>query len=376
MAKSFDLKLGSRSGPTNKSMLLQNMLEGERPEYQYLQISNIQFNDKNDYSEDDSLESTRELANDIQRNGLLHNIVVSYTAEGKYKLLSGERRLRAYHLLYEETQDAKYQSIYALVRKGLSDTEEMIILDAANLQARGGMKGEKRYRKASVRFIENLKKQFNISEEEAVALTKQYAGVTDAVIEKNIAIEKELDPTIRSLLDSGDISKQQAFEYSRLNKDVQSTIGEKLSEAQNLGDKELKETNEAIFGSAKQIKNFEDSLSKKKDSLKEISDESKRETNPETKAIFSSQANSEKKKIKEIEKKIKKETENIENIAPGSSSSYYSFALSNISSFSTSLSSLFKSIFLSQLSDEEREKVKKKLEKEKERLEVYLKENF
>ena len=155
MAKNFDFKLGSNK---NKSVILQNMLEGEKAEYQYIQITNIEFNKNNDYAEDDSLEDVKDLANDIRRNGLLHNIVVSLTPEGKYKLLSGERRLKAYQYLYEETQDVKYQTIYALIRKGLSETEEMIILDAANLQVRGGVAGEKRYRKASVRFIENLLK--------------------------------------------------------------------------------------------------------------------------------------------------------------------------------------------------------------------------
>lgn len=372
MAKNFNLNFGS----ANKTVILQNMLEGEKAEYQYIQINNIEFNKNNDYADEDSIESTKELANDIKRNGLLHNIVVSLTPEGKYKLLSGERRLKAYQYLYEETKDTKYQTIYALIRKGLTETEEMIILDAANLQVRGGVGGEKRYRKASVRFIENLKKQFNISEEEAIALAKQYAGVTDAVIEKNVAIEKELEPTILSLLDSGDIPKQQAYEYSRMEEDIQKAIGEKLSEAQKIGGKEFRETNSAISGSVKQIKTIEDSLSKKEENLKEIQAEKKRETDPETKEILSSQAKEEKKNIKKLEKKLEVEKEIIKNITPNASSSQYSFSLTQISDFSSSLSSLLKSLPISSLSEEEKEEVKKKLEKEKKKLENYLKENF
>ena len=96
MAKNFDFKLGSSK---NKAVFLQNMIEGEQAEYQYIQINNIEFNKNNDYANEDSFESVKDLANDIQRNGLLHNIVVSLTPEGRYKLLSGERRLRAYQYL-------------------------------------------------------------------------------------------------------------------------------------------------------------------------------------------------------------------------------------------------------------------------------------
>lgn len=371
MGKKFDLKVNS-----NKSVFLQNVIEGEKAEYQYIQVNNIEFNKENDYANEDSDESIRELANDIKRNGLLHNIVVSYTPEGKYKLLSGERRLKSYQLLLAETGDTKYQTIYALIRKGLSETEEMIILDAANLQARGGMSGEKRYRKASVRFIANLKRQFGISEDEAIALTKQYAGVTDAVIEKNVAIETELHPAILSLLDSGEISKQQAYEYSRLDEDFQKIIGEKLTEAQNAGEKELRETNNTLSDSAKQIRNLEDSISKKKEDLREIKKDQRKDYNPEIKEVLSKQESVEKKKIKELKKELEEKKEKIKQLSPRSSTHQYSFSVAQISKLSSSLSSLIKDLPVSQLSDKEKEDIRKELEKEQKKLEEYINNNF
>lgn len=373
MAKKFDLNLSSRKEASSKTIMLQSMIEGERPEYQYININNIDFNTFNDYASDDSEDSIRELANDIERNGQLHNIVLSYTAEGKYKLLSGERRLKSFRLLYKRTGDAKYQSIYALIRKGLSETEEMIILDAANLQTRGGMSGEKRYRKASVRFIENLKKQYNIPEEEAIALTKQYAGVTDAVIEKNVAIEKDLNPAIRDLLDEEKMSKQQAYEYSRLDPELQETIGEKLSEASKLGEKKVRDMNDAISEPAKKIRVLTEEHEKKQEDIKEIKKEAKRENDPHTAEMLNSQVKAEKKALKEIEKEIDEEIEKIENadVSPSLSSS-----LSLLSSFSSSLSSLTKSLPLSSLSPSEKKKIKKELEKEKRNLDKFIKENF
>lgn len=375
MAKSFNLNLSSRKEASSKTMILQNMIEGNRPDYQYININRIEFNSLNDYAEKDSETSIRELANDIKRNGLLHNIVVSLTPDGKYKLLSGERRLRAVRLLFEETGDAKYQNIYALIRKGLTETEEMIILDAANLQTRGGMSGEVKYRKASVRFVENLKKQYGISEEEAISLTKQYAGVTDAVIEKNISIEKNLDESLLSFLDEGELPKQRAYEYSKMDNELQKTIGEKLTEARENGEKEMREVNDIIAEPAKKIRTLTDTLAKKKENLKDIKRSAKETNDEQSSSLLFSQAEKEKKRINEIKKEIKKEVKKIED-AGNEASLSFSSSLSLLSSFSSSLSSFLSSLPISSLSSSEKEKLKKEIMKEKKRLDSFLKENF
>jgi hypothetical protein len=101
---------------------LSEMFSGALTDYQYLPLSEIIFNPENDYAESDQPESIRKLADDILRNGLLHNIVVSLVAPHQYKLLSGERRLRAYRLLFEQTGEEKYRTIYALVKRNLTPT--------------------------------------------------------------------------------------------------------------------------------------------------------------------------------------------------------------------------------------------------------------
>ena len=105
-------------------------------------------------------EDIEELARDIERNGLLHNIVVSDQVRntGKYMILSGERRYRAVKWLYEQRKENKYAVILCKVLSGLDPLDEMLVLDAANLQTRGGMQDERRFRKATMRFIENLQK--------------------------------------------------------------------------------------------------------------------------------------------------------------------------------------------------------------------------
>lgn len=202
---------------------LHSIVEGAKPEYRYIRLDNIRFNPENDYAAADTGEEIQELASDIRRNGLLHNVIVSQQAEGGYLLLSGERRLRAYLLLREQHPgEEKWQEIYSLVRKELTPVEEVLILDAANLQVRGsGAGGEARYRRAMARFVENLRKHDNISEAEAVALTKKWADVSDSTITRNLSIEKKLIPGLKKLLDEGVIKKLVANSYAALSEEEQ-----------------------------------------------------------------------------------------------------------------------------------------------------------
>lgn len=231
--------LPTRQQAVDKSTAaLQSIVDGSKAEYRYIRLENLRYNPQNDYALEDTEADIRELAQDIQRNGLLHNIVVSRHGEGDYLLLSGERRVRAYHLLQrEEPNDARWGEIYAQVRKSLQPLEEEIILDAANLQARGGgAAGEARYRKATARFVENLKSYFDISDAEAIALTKEYAGASDSTINRNITIEKNLIAPLKALLDKGHIKKLVALAFAGLTADEQQGIADSYAELLSRGE--------------------------------------------------------------------------------------------------------------------------------------------
>lgn len=303
----------SRSNAGNRTLVLQNIIEGDKPEYQYIKIDNIEFNPENDYNYGDSEEAIRELADDIRRNGLLHNIVVSYREEGTYRLLSGERRLRAYQLLFAETHEPKYATIYALIRKGLSEVEEAIILDAANLHTRNSAADEKRYRKATARFINNLKTKFNISDEEAVRLAKQHASVQGAVIDKNIVLESDLHPSLLTLLDDGFISKNQAYEYARLPQNVQETIAEGLIAAKEKGIADFKKLNSDILEPAKNIRTLDESLETQKKELEDIQ-RAKKEVKAElAQAADGEETEALQQKIEELKQQEKQYKESIKN---------------------------------------------------------------
>ncbi len=252
---------------------LQEMFRGALTDYKYLPTEEIAFNPDNDYADSDNEQSIRKLADDIERNGLLHNIVVSETGKGEYKLLSGERRLRAYLMLQERTGDEKYRTIYALVKRDLTPVQELIVLDAANLQTRGAPAEEKKLRKAGLRFIENLKAEFGISDEEAVRLTKEYTDVAAKTIDRNLLLERELDKSLLALLDSGEISKNDAILFARLDAEMQQQIAAALSNARQLGEGALQEKTGELAEMTKENKTLREDLTRRESELNRIKTE-------------------------------------------------------------------------------------------------------
>ncbi|MBQ7338316.1 MAG: ParB N-terminal domain-containing protein [Clostridia bacterium] len=249
---------------------LSEMFRGALTDYEYLPLGEVAFNEENDYAESDNEESIRKLADDIRRNGLLHNIVVSHIAPGKYKLLSGERRLRAYQLLEKETGEEKYRTIYALVKRNLTPTQELIILDAANLQTRGTPAEEKKLRKAGLRFIENLKTEFGISDEEAIRLTKEYSDVTGKTIDRNILLERDLDKALLALLDAGEISKNDAIVFAQLDAQTQIQIAAALRSARADGEAALQQKSSELSEMTKENKTLKEDLERREGELTRI----------------------------------------------------------------------------------------------------------
>jgi ParB-like chromosome segregation protein Spo0J len=249
---------------------LTEMFRGTLTDYQYLPVEEIFFNPDNDYADSDDEQSIRKLADDIKRNGLLHNIVVSEEAPRRYKLLSGERRCRAFALLLQETGEDKYRTIYALVKKHLTAVQELIILDAANLQTRGAPAEEKKLRKAGLRFIENLKAEFGISDEEAIRLTKEYADVTPKTIDRNLLLERALNEQLLALLDAGEISKNDALIFATLDVETQSQIATTLIAAKHAGEGALAQASSELAEVTKENKTLRENLERRERELTRI----------------------------------------------------------------------------------------------------------
>lgn len=276
--KKMDMGLGAKpqSDPLHDAKTLINRSLGtDTEDYRSIPLQMIALNPENDYSAEDTDEDIEELARDIERNGLLHNIVVSDRTRdlGKFMILSGERRYKAVSWLYRERKENKYAVILCKVLTGLDALDEMLVLDAANLQTRGGMQDERRFRKATHRFIENLRKKGGVNEHDAVVLAEKYTGVSDKLLEKNLLVETQLHPDILSLLDRDLIPKNQAVQYARLPEDVQKTIAEHLSAAYEMGTAELRDVNDKLSVATKTIAELTAQVEQRMRGMREVDTE-------------------------------------------------------------------------------------------------------
>jgi len=98
------------------------------PKRQQIRCDQIEYHPKNRFAKHDDEQSIRDLADDIENNGLISPIAVNDRG-GVYRLLSGERRFRATLLLHKEVVDCN-------VYYHLDNATEMRILYAANLEVR------------------------------------------------------------------------------------------------------------------------------------------------------------------------------------------------------------------------------------------------
>lgn len=201
----------------------------------------IMFNPANDYRERDNDESINSLAEDIARQGLLHNLVVSEKTENgekTYLLISGERRLRAIRLLIDreiekvkngaDGDPGKYQTVNCRVVKGLTDRQEMIMLDAANLQTRGGAGDEAATRKAMVRYRENVMAEFGLTSAQVRDIIVDMSPVGFTTVNSNLIIEDNLRAELKKMLDSNEISKKQALGFAKLSQEQQKRVSDAI----------------------------------------------------------------------------------------------------------------------------------------------------
>lgn len=204
-------------------------------EIEQVLLEKIKVNPANDYRELDTDESIQTLADDIARNGLLHNLVVSKRENGDFILLSGERRFRALNKLLESDIDTPFVNVLkenkrvsCRVIKDLTERQEIIRLDAANLQTRGGAGDEKMTRQAMQRYRDNVKAEYNLTEKEAQELLEQVSAVSKTSIYRNLRLMDELSPDLLKLLDNKEISKRDAEELLNLTAEQQSVVSAQI----------------------------------------------------------------------------------------------------------------------------------------------------
>ena len=215
----------------------------------FIPIDSIVFNDDNVFNIDDSDESIAELAQNIEENGLLHNIVVVETKDNQYLLISGERRTKAMKYLGRET-------IKATIRKDLSDLEVLKMLFFANSETREYTIEEKI--KIIKSFTEKLEKFENTDEKEAAQKFRQYVAqafnVSERQAYKLISISSELIEPLKALLFDDVIGINTAASLAQLPEEYQDYAIKIVDAASKNGDKKFVENQAEDF--AKRAKNI------------------------------------------------------------------------------------------------------------------------
>lgn len=193
----------------------------------------IRLADKNIYNENDSDDSIKELADNIEACGLLHPITVNKISAENYQIISGERRFRAI------TEHLHWKSIPCMVFDNLSSEAAQLKLCMANLAVREYTASQK------YKFyleVKALLEKMKASGEYKGGLQKGIAeilNVTERQVKKYYTIEKLSDETQQAVID-GKISINKAVEMasgkssavSDNNSDLLSQILDTLSDEQ------------------------------------------------------------------------------------------------------------------------------------------------
>ena len=219
-------------------------------EIKQIKLTNIKIHPDNIYNKNDTEEALYELAQNIKENGLMHNAVVTRRpGEEGYILLSGERRFKAYNLLYNRAKEAgdkkemkKYSYLpckiinISVKEENLRRNAEQLYLDTANVFTREGIADSDMFETVSVRYINNLQTVYGLSESEAkktlrTQIQKQSGRDKRKTIDRNFKLYKELVPELYEFVRNGEneISKTDALVFTEFTPEEQGIIIEILS---------------------------------------------------------------------------------------------------------------------------------------------------
>jgi len=190
-------------------------------------LSHLKGNAHNFFSMDE--EGLLDLAEDIERNGLIHSPVVYKESNGEYTIVSGHRRVRAYALLAEKFGD-RYTSVPCAVHAAVSDAEAELLMISANLQTRVLTNEERRI--AATRLMELIEIQrasgMVVVEGRLRDFVGAQMGISGATVEKLMRIDRKLIAPLQRLYDEGSLALSSAFDATALTEEQQQALYEML----------------------------------------------------------------------------------------------------------------------------------------------------
>ena len=236
-----------------------------------------------------------ELTESIKEYGLMHNVVVRKRNDGKYEILSGERRFRA-------LREIDYKKVPCrIVKDDVTELDAEVMLIQANMQQRELNLQEKMQ---GIKRLQEIYTEKRKSGEKLQGKTRdligKHLGISGVQVGRYQKIDKDLIEPLKEKLNSEDITVTQAHTLSSLTEEEQEIINDEIKD---LNCKEHKEEVETLINGIKQpVENKHD---------KELIDEMYSESNLKSDIVVSDCA----KNADETEEKkeIKTEVNEIEN---------------------------------------------------------------
>lgn len=236
MSKKFSISQGMLNS-VSQNVKKANEIEAKNNfNVPYIDIKDIERNKKNFYE----IVNVDELAEDIKMNGLNHNLVVRKLDNGKYELISGERRYTALTQLVEQGNE-----IFALVPCKVieaNDIDSEIILIQANAQTRELTEIEKL---EQVKRLTELYKTKKKNGEKVPGKIREIIAndlkLSPTQVGRYERINKNLIPELKEILENGNLTIANASEFSSLSEDNQKVILEIINNKVEISKEEATE---------------------------------------------------------------------------------------------------------------------------------------
>jgi len=184
-----------------------------------------------------------ELSESIKEQGLLHNLVVREKEDGKYEILSGERRYHALKKIGVLKAPCK-------IIKEIDDVDAEILLIQANAKTRELTTKEKM---ESIKRLEALYKQKKSEGEEIPGKVRDAIGkdlgLSGTQVGRYMKIDKKLDEELKEDLDKDKLTVSQAEIVANLKPAEQKEIAKQIKD---LDPKESKEEINLLIEGIKQ----------------------------------------------------------------------------------------------------------------------------
>ena len=205
------------------------------------------------------IREVEELAESIKESGLLHNLVVRDLKNGKYEILSGERRYRALKLIGAKRVMCQV--------KDVSDSDAELLLIKANAEQRELTPSEKMegIKRLEAIYKEKKARGEQIPKGKLRDTIGKDMGLSGTQVQRYKTVDKKLIEPLKEKLDKGDITLNQAETLTRLDKEEQKAMDNQLN---SLSPAAKEEKDILIQGIKQPVKKEEEELIKELDKNK------------------------------------------------------------------------------------------------------------